>query len=44
MALYMLMGKYSTDAIKAIMESGSDREAVARKAIEAAPGAKRGRS
>lgn len=34
----MLMGKYSPDALKAIMQSGSDREAAARKAIEAAGG------
>ena len=38
MALFMLMGKYSPDALKAIMQSGSDREAAARKAIEAAGG------
>ena len=38
MALFMLMGKYSPDAMKAIMQSGSDREAAARKAIEAAGG------
>ena len=38
MALFMLMGKYSPDALKAILETGSDREAAARKAIEAAGG------
>lgn len=36
MAMYMLMAKYSTAALKAIMETGSDREAVARQAVEAA--------
>ena len=38
MALFMLLGKYSPDAIKAIIETGSDREAAARQAIEAAGG------
>jgi uncharacterized protein with GYD domain len=38
MAMYMLMAKYSTTALKAIMETGSDREAAARQAIEAAGG------
>jgi uncharacterized protein with GYD domain len=38
MAMYMLMAKYSTAALKAIMESGSDREAAARQAVEAAGG------
>ena len=38
MALFMLMGKYSPEAMKAIMETGSDREAAARKVIEAAGG------
>lgn len=38
MALFMLMGKYSPDALKAIMQTGSDREAAAKKAIEAAGG------
>ena len=38
MALFMLMGKYSPDAMKAILETGSDREAAARKALEAAGG------
>lgn len=38
MALYMLTGRYTREAIKAIMESGSDREAAAKKAIEAAGG------
>ena len=38
MALYMLMGSYSKDAIQAIIEGGSDREAAARQAVEAAGG------
>ena len=38
MALFMLMGKYSPGALKAILETGSDREAAARTAIEAAGG------
>ncbi len=38
MAMYMLMAKYSPAALKAIMESGSDREAAARQAIETAGG------
>jgi uncharacterized protein with GYD domain len=38
MALFMLLGKYSADAMKNILETGSDREAAARKAIEAAGG------
>jgi len=38
MALYMLMAKYSPAALKAIVETGSDREAAARQAIEAAGG------
>jgi uncharacterized protein with GYD domain len=38
MALYMLMAKYSTTALKAIAESDSDREAAARQAVEAAGG------
>jgi uncharacterized protein with GYD domain len=38
MALFMLMGKYSPEAMKAILETGSDREAAARKALEAAGG------
>lgn len=38
MAMYMLMAKYSATALKAIMESDSDREAVARQAVEAAGG------
>ena len=38
MALFMLMGKYSPEALKAILETGSDREAAARKVIEAAGG------
>jgi uncharacterized protein with GYD domain len=36
--MYMLMAKYSAAALKAIMESGSDREAAARQAVEAAGG------
>ncbi len=38
MALFMLMGKYSPEALTAILQSGSDREAAAKKAIEAAGG------
>lgn len=38
MALYMLMGSYSSDAIRAIIEGGSDREAAAQQAVEAAGG------
>jgi uncharacterized protein with GYD domain len=38
MAMYMLMAKYTPAALKAIMETGSDREAVARQAVEAAGG------
>jgi uncharacterized protein with GYD domain len=38
MALFMLMGKYSPEAIKSILETGSNREAEAKKAIEAAGG------
>lgn len=38
MALFMLMGKYSPEALKAIMQSGSDREAAAKAALEAAGG------
>jgi uncharacterized protein with GYD domain len=38
MALFMLMGKYSPESLKAIMDGGQDREAAARKAIEAAGG------
>lgn len=38
MAMYMLMGKYSQESLKAILETGSDREAMARKAVEAAGG------
>jgi len=36
--MYMTLAKYSPAALKAIMESGSDREAMARKAIEAVGG------
>ena len=38
MAMYMLMAKYSAAALKGIIEKSSDREAVARQAIEAAGG------
>ncbi len=38
MALYMLMGKYSPQAMTAILETGSNREAAARQAVEAAGG------
>ena len=38
MALFMLQGKYSPEAVKAIFDSGTDREAAARKVIEAAGG------
>lgn len=38
MALFMLMGKYSPEAMKAILETGSDREAAAKTAVEAAGG------
>jgi len=34
----MLMGKYSPEALKSIIKTGSDREAAARQAIEAAGG------
>jgi uncharacterized protein with GYD domain len=36
--MYMLMAKYSAAALQAIGKKGSDREAMARKAIEAAGG------
>jgi uncharacterized protein with GYD domain len=38
MAMYMLMAKYSAAALKAIGQGDSDREAMARKAVEAAGG------
>lgn len=38
MAMYMLMARYSPAALKAVMETGSDREAAARQAIEAVGG------
>ncbi|MFI4889077.1 MAG: GYD domain-containing protein [Steroidobacterales bacterium] len=38
MAMYMLMAKYSAAAVKGIVKSGSDREAAARAAVEAAGG------
>ena len=36
MALYMFMGKYTPSAMKAIIDTGSNREAAARQAVEAA--------
>jgi uncharacterized protein with GYD domain len=38
MALYMLLGKYSPDAMTAILKTGSNREVAAKKAVEAAGG------
>jgi uncharacterized protein with GYD domain len=38
MAMYMLLAKYSPAAMKSIVETGSDREAAARAAVEAAGG------
>ncbi len=38
MAKYMIMGRYSPAAMKAILEEGSDREAAARQVVEAAGG------
>jgi uncharacterized protein with GYD domain len=38
MPMYMLMAKYSPAALKGIVETGSDREALARAAVEAAGG------
>lgn len=38
MALFMMMGSFSQDAIKGIMQTGADREAAARKAVEAVGG------
>ena len=38
MALYMLMAKYTTASLKGILETGTDREAAARQAVEAAGG------
>lgn len=38
MALFMLMGKYSPEAMKVILGTGSDREAAAKTALEAAGG------
>lgn len=38
MALFMLMGKYSPEALKAIVESESDREAAAKKLVESVGG------
>jgi len=38
MAMYLLMAKYSPAALKGIIETGSDREAAAREAVEAAGG------
>jgi uncharacterized protein with GYD domain len=36
MALYMFMGKYTPGALKAVIDTGSNREAAARQAVEAA--------
>jgi len=38
MPLFMLMAKYSPEAMKAIIETGSDREKASKEAIEAAGG------
>jgi uncharacterized protein with GYD domain len=38
MALYMLMAKYSAASLRGIMETGGDREAAARTAVETAGG------
>ncbi len=38
MALYMWMASYTPEAVRSIVESGSDREEVARGAVEAAGG------
>jgi uncharacterized protein with GYD domain len=38
MALFMLMGKYSPEAMKSLIETGSDREAASKTAVEAAGG------
>jgi len=38
MAMYMLMARYSAAALRDIEKTGSDREVMARKAIEAAGG------
>lgn len=38
MPMFMLMGRYSPEAVKAMMDSGGDREAAAREAVTAAGG------
>lgn len=38
MALFMMMGRYSPESIKAMMDSGENREAASRQAVEAAGG------
>ena len=38
MALFMLMAKYSPEALKSIVQTGSDREAATKEAVEAAGG------
>ena len=38
MAMYMLMARYTATALKAIGQGDSDRESMARKAVEAAGG------
>ena len=38
MALYMLMASYTPEAVKTIMETDTNREEAARKAVEAAGG------
>jgi len=38
MPMFMLMGRYSPDAVKAMMDSGADRESAAREAVAAAGG------
>ena len=38
MALYMFMAKYSEASLRGILETGSDREAAARQAVEAVGG------
>lgn len=38
MPMFMLMGRYSPEAVKAMMDSGADRESAAREAVTAAGG------
>jgi uncharacterized protein with GYD domain len=38
MPMFMMMGRYSPDAIKAMMDSGTDREAASKQAVTAAGG------